>query len=333
MDDLFGQLKSALISPKWDSWQTLILISIFSWAVSLLTILEGFQRLIVWIAWVFLIPGIHWFLHEEKFKLQKDLEINIKKSLTFNKLFIGPWITGALVCLFLFRSVIDIPVSALLILWPTISVLISALPKFVAGVGPKYSLPEKPEVRQQLINLLLSNLLISCWFQLHFLTQQWLAQYPSVLTENLNRSSFVVQLSPVDRPRPRGYTILEQASALLEADLEGQSWSQVEQWLLNQEDQIAALQPRTLEQANRIKEDEFWKLQGLMLPGEYNLELAIVWLGPTRDGIPYHFKRTCQINQVSNAQAIRTTPGGSIVQVQCGPISQRLPGVPEPDTQ
>jgi hypothetical protein len=330
MDDIFGQLRSILTPPKWDSWQTLIWISIFSWAVSLLAI-DIFQRIIVSIAWLFLIPGIHWLLHEEKFKLQKDFEVNIKKSLTVNGFFLGPWITGALVCVFLFRNLIETPPSVPLLWWSPISAIIASLPKFVTGVGPKYDLPEKADTRQQIINLLLSNLLISCWFQLHFLTQDWLRQYPSLLTEDLNRSAFVVQLAAGDRPRPRGYALLEEAGRLLDAELENKPWSQVERWLLDRGQQIPALQQRVLEQETPVEENMFWQLQGRMLPGEYNLELSAVWRGPTVTGIPYHFRRTCQITQVSTAQAIRTTPGGSIAEVQCGSISQRLPGLPETD--
>jgi hypothetical protein len=330
MDDLFGQLKNILTPPKWDSWQTLIWISIFSWAVSLLTV-DIFQRIIVSIAWLFLIPGIHWLLHEEKFKLQKDFEVNIKKSLTVNKLFLGPWITGALVCVFLFRNLVETPPSIPLLWWPPVSAIIASLPKFVAGVGPKYGLPENPGARQEIITLLLSNLLISCWLQLHFLTQDWLRQYPSLLAEDLNRSAFVVQLAAGDRTRSRGYAVLQEAGRLLDVELENQPWSQVERWLLNRNQQIPTLQQRIMEQTPPVEENIFWRMEGRMLSGEYNLELSAVWRGPTATGIPYHFKRTCQITQLSTAQAIRATPNGSIAQVQCGPISQRLPGLPESD--
>jgi Family of unknown function (DUF5357) len=318
----------ALAPPKPDSWQTLLWISIFSWAMALLPESVFVQAFIATCAWFFLIPGIHWFLHEEKFKIF-DLTINVKKSLTINDIWLGPWITGALVCMLLFSELPENRISVGFICWPPISAIIAALPKFIA-IGPHYKTPD-PAGRQELVILLLTNLLLSCWFQLFFLTQSWLVDYPSLLTEDLSRSAFVVKFAS-NRPPSRGITILDQAETIVREQLDGKPWSQAERWLFDLKPSMQQVEATVMEQLPPVKENELWRLDGQVLPRtEYQLQMMAVWQGPSSDGSGYYVMKPCQITRVSDPRRslAQTVTSTQIARVTCDAVSTPKAGQPE----
>lgn len=331
MGAIFDDIRKLLAPPRWDTWQTLIWISVFSWAVSLLT-LDNVQAVISSIGWIFLIAGTHWALHDPP----------IKKSLTFNKFFIGPWITGALVCIFLFGTIFDSPPSVALISWPVISAIIAALPKFVSRGpdGPEYKAPPPPD-RQYLIILVLCNLILSCWIQLYFATQSWLEEYPSLLADDMSQSAFVFRLSSEDRTRSRGFAVLDQATSVIREKLSGQPWPQVERWLLDLNREMVTVQQDVMQRLPDVGENSLWRLGGRILPGqEYQMQINAMWQGPTADGAGYYLSRTCRITRSENRLfPIRTeassSPGTTAVPreqkatVDCGPISGPTNGQPE----
>jgi len=335
MGNIFERIKKFITPPKWDSWQTLVWMSIFSWAVSLL-VSNVFQLLIASIGWVFLIPGVHWFMHEEKLKLAGGTEINVKKNLEFNKFFVAPWITGALICTFLFGGVLfELIPSLAFICWPIISVVIAVLPKFIK-VGPEYQKPAPP-ARQEIIILLLWNLLLSCWFQLYFSTQAWLREYPSLLSEDLNKSAFVYKMVTEEKPVPRGVVLLERAEQSLKDALANQSWAQVEKWLFKLGPQLEGVRSTVMSQFPDIKENPFWRLEGNVLPGtEYKLDLYAIWQGPTAEANGYYLKKTCQITRVADVRSatVPSRVGAGLasatqrVSIECGTVSPRIPGQP-----
>lgn len=328
IDEIFKQLRKTLTPPKPDSWQSLLWISIFSWAMSLLPESLFLQGFIATCAWFFLIPGIHWFMHEEKFKVF-DLTINIKKGLTINGIWLGPWITGALVCMLLFSGLPDDRLSVAIICWPPVSAIIAALPKFIA-MGPKYQTP-KPPARQELVILLLTNLLFSCWFQLFFLTQSWLVDYPSLLSQDLSKSAFVMKVSS-NRPPSRGIVILDQAETVLREQLDGRSWSQVERWLYDLKPQMQQLEDTVMDRLPPLKENELWRISGQVLPRtEYQLQLIASWQGPSADGSGYYLMKPCQITRIPDTRRAiaRTVASTQIAQVTCDVATEPKTGQPE----
>lgn len=336
IQNTFQQIVNILTPPKdkWDSWQVLIWISAFSWVFSMLPRNEIIHSFIATVGWLFLIPGVHWFMHEEKLKAAPDVEINVKKGLTVNNFYFAPWITGALVCVFLFGSLIQSPISVALVFWPPISAIIASLPKFIK-LGPEYALPEKPEDRQQIILLMLSNLLLSCWIGLYFLTQDWLEQYPSILSSDLSRSAFVLDLSPRDKPAPRGSILLERAGETVEGQLAERSWSQVERWLLELNERKGEFQEEVFSQMTDLEENELWQLELRPVPGmEYALQLFAVWIGPTTDGMGYYLTKTCLINRkpgtrVPPAESATPPAVTGLAQVACGGVRGPFPGKPD----
>ncbi|PSB30851.1 DUF5357 family protein [Stenomitos frigidus] len=328
IDEIFKELRKTLTPPKPDSWQSLLWISIFSWAMSLLPESLFIQGFIATCAWFFLIPGVHWFLHEEKFEVFK-LKINVKKGLTVNGIWLGPWITGALVCLLLFSELPENRISIGFICWPPISAIIAALPKFIA-VGPHYKTPD-PAGRQELVILLLTNLLVSCWFQLFFLTQSWLVDYPSLLTEDLSRSAFVVKFTG-NRPSSRGATILDQAETIVKEQLDGQPWSQAERWLFDLKPRMQQVEATVMSRLPLVKENELWQLDGQVLPRtEYQLQLMAIWQGPSADGSGYYLMKPCQITRLSDPRRslARTVTSTQIARVTCDAVTTPKAGQPD----
>ncbi len=317
---IFQDIFKLIISKKWDSAKTLIWLSIFSWAMSLLG--GSFvQNFIAFCGWLFLIPGIHWLMHEEK---------KIKEFLTFEKVFIGPWITGALICFFLFATPENLP-GIMIISWPIVSAFIAALPKFIKP-GPAYKVPNPP-VRQDLIIMVLFNLLLSCWLQLCYSTQVWLAQYPSFQTDDLTNSSFVFKTQSPEPSNSQGYDILVQAETALKESLQGQSWSQVERWLVNFDDRIRELNGQIINQLPPKAENAYWQVEGQVLPGEYNVKLFAVWQGPSSDNAGYHLSRTCQISQIlpTNLKEMPLSLNTQVgtANVSCDPVTKPIKGQPD----
>lgn len=333
LGDIYASLKKVLSPSKWDSWQVLIWISVFSWAMSLLPEARILHAFIASVGWLFLIPGVHWFLHEEKLKLASGTELNIKKGLTLGSVFIGPWITGALVCIFLFGGLAEGVTDVGWVCWPPISAAIAVAPKFIQ-MGPKYGIPAKADDRQDIILTILMNLILSCWIQLYFSTQYWLAQYPSLLATDLSKSAFVIQLNSSSRISSRGETILQQACNTIETELRGQSWSRVERWLLDLDQQLLTLQSDIIDSLSDLEENQFWRLQGRAVPGtEYAIKLFALWNGPTVDGKGYYLTQPVFIRRAPGARvpvtakvASDTTTG--LAEVQCGEITGPASGQP-----
>jgi hypothetical protein len=222
-------------------------------------------------------------------------------------------------------------------MWPIISAVLAGLPKFIKA-GPEYKIPDVGD-RLYLVNLLLINLLFSCWFQLYFSTQTWLTQYPSLVTEDLRRSQFFVRLQQQFIAVPRGGEILNQAESGLKKNLEGQPWSQVERYLLNFNEQAQTLGTVTIAQMPTLAENSFWRIAGKVLPeGEYKVQLFAIWNGPSADNQGYHFSKICNINRVTAEDlSVRNFPFGlpsiapavGSAKVQCEPVQGPFRGQPE----
>ncbi len=244
-----------------------------------------------------------------------------------------------MICYFLFASIEGIPAIAF-ILWSPLSALIAGLPKCIGSDGATQTpIWIKPKVgdRTYLINLALINLLISCWIQMGFVTRQWLVDYPTLATVDISRSHFLVRFPFRDQPSARGAELLTRSTDLLKTNLQGQSWSQVERWLLDFDAQLPQLQAIALNQMGTLRENQFWQLQGAILPGEYNVQLFTVWTGPHANPEGFHFRQTCQIARVlpidiaglPNLPSNLPIPAVGNAKVTCAPMEGPIQGTPE----
>jgi hypothetical protein len=314
MITIFDQIRKRLQAPGWASWQTFISLSVFSVIVASVTN-PPIQIIIANLGWLFLVIGVWWFTYDPI----------VKKKLTFNGLFTGPWIIGAIVCLWLFGSWDGAPTPASFISWPPVSALIWSIRRFIKGdpdkKTPTYTVP-KPDDRQDIVLMLLSNLVISCWFQLHFLLQDWLIAYPTIRSDDFSHSAFVVELYPESRSNTGGITLLNAAEQSLKTQLEGKPWAEIERWLspeqLNQE--IPRLAADAQKQMPRSSENNLWDLRGRVLPdSQYTLELQAIWQGPSARTGGYYITKACQI-----AQGRKLEPPAEVDSRSSAPSATRL---------
>lgn len=298
LEQVWKQLKP----PRALSWQTLVVFAIVSWLLSLLAqnwfVKETFARM----GSIFITAGVGWALWGSRLSL---FGLTIRPA---------PWITGAIACAFLFQGWFE-STEAAFVWWPIVSVVIGIAPRFVPGLI--FTLPP-PAVRQEMIVLLLLGFTLSSWIKFHFLVQDWLRIYPSLLADDFSRSAFVVRLDERVTTRPRGEILLNQAEAVLRQELQPLSWSEVERWLFEVERRVPALKERVLGRVAGVPEDIWWQFRGQVVPPDYTLKLWAVWLGPVSQGNGYYLEKTCRITQ---------TPGqtdGTLAPAQ-PPIGPALP--------
>ncbi|HBL12070.1 MAG TPA: hypothetical protein DD379_11795 [Cyanobacteria bacterium UBA11162] len=290
--DRVKSLLGSFDPPNSFSWQTLIMLSLFS--VFMAWLATGLMRdLLAHFGCIFLILGVYW-------------GTTANKALRIGDVPLSPWITGAITSIYIFRAFVGELSPKALIAWPLISAVIAALPPCLdENFKPK--IPPK-EKRQNLALLLTSQLILSCWFQFYFVVQNWLMEYPTLLTDNFRQSAFVVQVGtpPSVARLPRGVSILDLTTSKLQKELNNKPWSDVERILLPQEreklfNQIS-VQVKEQIASTRIKEDEFWQVEykNPSIRGSgYNLELQALWQGPRSQSEPYFITKSCQITPVN----------------------------------
>lgn len=302
-------LRKFLTPPSAYSWQTLISLSFFSWLMSFLAT-ELVQNFISCMGWIFLIFGVSWATTENPIKIWG--------------IPIGPWITGALVCIFIFGVWTGEVPPAAWVSWPIISAILASLRDFITD-ELRFKVPP-PVSRQKLVILFGCNLLVSCWIQFHFLIQDWLRQYPSLLADDLRGSTFITQLSPQSAQRTTGASVLDSMGTQLQAQLENQPWSNVERWLLEIEKNLNVLKEKATTKLPRLEEDIWWSYtyQILSQGSGYDLQLQAVWQGPRSQPQEYALRKSCQITQVyqqTNSSSDTTSEPIAVGRVSCQPVN------------
>lgn len=311
------------IPPTVFSYQTLILLSIFSHLMSFLA--TGIVRkFFIGMVGVFLVLGVYWgTTSNKKLWLYRDEKAKPKKE----GLPLSPWITGVIVCIYLFitfpRLIFgSIPESggqAALVSWPIISAIIAAAPFFMRLEGEELTAKTPPPPkRQSLVILFGINILLSCWFQFYFLIQNWLTQYPSLLADDFQQSAFVERVIPTLPVAPRGVEILNAMEPPLQEQLNGKLWSEVEKLLLKEEREkwVTSIAEQAKTKLSPLKEDRLWEVTSDVSSREsgYNLELQAIWQGPrSQEGKSYPIQKSCQITQVY-PQKVATS------NVECEPV-------------
>jgi hypothetical protein len=326
LQELQTAIGNVLKNIKPFSGETLILLSLFSWVMSLLITTPFVKELLARIGWIFLTLGLGWILSKVKYKV---LGIEI---------YPGPWITGALTCAFIFHGWIN-DVSVVITSWPIVSAAIATIPKILKNgfdvFNPTYPEPKKfASDRQGIVKLFLFCAILSCWLQFHFMLQDWLQNYPSVVADTFARSTFVVRLPTNTPARPRGETILTLLESALVDRLARRPWSEVELWLLDINQQMAVLETAVMAQIPDIEEEDQWNLQTQVSSGnpDYILRLRAFWNGPSSRPGGYYLEKTCSIVEVLgtnvagpiNAPAIANTPTTTVAQVSCQPTSEPI---------
>lgn len=333
---IYTWLRTKISLPSAFSWETLIILALFSYYMSWLA--SGIvEYLLLNFGWIFLILGVFWGT-----TACNQLRIGYKTPADPG-FPLSPWITGALVSIYIFGVLFENETGEvsreILVYWPIISGIIAVLPDFV-GEQFKLTFPP-PEKRLQEILLLSSQVLISCWFQFHFVVQDYVAQYPSLLVDDFRKSAFVVKWdAPLYSPLPRGAAILDSMANDLSNQLDTTSWSVLERSLLQDERKrlIEATAAQAKQRLSPVQEDELWVITSNVSSrgSGYNLDLQATWQGPRSSDQPYTVTKSCQITPITRGfnpanKPLNTTPTAqstSISRFECQPVKGW--GVEEP---
>ena len=284
LKDAINKIRGLITPPSYLSWQTLLLLSLFSWGMA--TIADSTEAtpftvgLLSALSWLFLTVAIWWGL--------------AKNPVMLGDISISPWITSAVLCVFLFRPWTTERLQLAISLWPVIATILVAIPKF-SNWKLEWKLP-KPPVRQELIVLLLINLLFSSWIMFYFRIQHWFNDYPSLIAENLDNSAFVYRLGSNMDSDSQANILLTSAADTLVKELDNAPWPRVERWLLNLDNSINSVAEGIV--LNAINEGVFWSLDAprpKSLSNGYQLRLRANWLGPTAQQNGYYVEKVCTI--------------------------------------
>jgi hypothetical protein len=291
------------------SWQSAFGLSLLAWILSLVT--QRPDTVTNWVSvhsilsnlgWILLIVAMGWFTTTNPVKV---LGVSL-----------GPWLTGILVCLYLFVRSGEQNLTVFrvaLMTWPLISMAIAAFPEFIT-VDEGFRVPRKTQVRQWLVVLLLANLLLTCWIFLGVRILDWTKDYPGVRGETFARSAIVMRPSnnfitglPLIRlglpfsdaglisfiPRPvvsamdysRGVEILSEMVQEVRAKAEGETLSNIERWLFDIQKAPATFRDAVMLRLTRQDEGKtldqrYWQVELGIGEPEYKLTLGSRWDGP-----------------------------------------------------
>ncbi|MBG1264925.1 septal junction protein FraD [Nostoc sp. WHI] len=320
-EGLYAGIRKILVPEKAYSWQTFIYLSVFSLILSYFAI--GYIKdIIAFFGWLFLIAGTAWYTTEDPLRVPG----------TFMP--VGAVITGFLVSVFAFGNQEDVITPRTIVFWPTISALITAIPEFIEGndTDAKARIP-KPEDRQRIIILVASSMLLSCWIQFYFVTDNWLRQYPSLQSDTFKRSNFVVGTEETVKIPINGVIILEKLQPIVIEQIAETPWSEVEKWLLppDVKQQVGSLGREVIQKnLGQYEEKELWRVEPRVanIKSGYILDLLSIWTGPSSNPRGYYLKKSCQIEPV--AAANNSGNKITVAEIKCDRGSKLSAGSPSP---
>ena len=277
-----------LLPERFYSWQTAMALCVLAWLMSFPTV-PPIQNLLVRLGWIFLIIGVGWMTTANPIQLW---------GLSFS-----PWITGILVCLFLFVSSPDQGIPRIAVIsWPVIAALVAIFP---ASFRPDTGFQVPPiATRTRLLVLVLVNLLLTAWILFFYTLADWLVAYPGLRQENFAASTFIYPVGTVSAADDRGQQIVAQMIQELQLQVDGRTRSEVEQWLLRLQDDPAApnqfreavFQQLALTTPRSVKDAKFWQFELRIADPEYQVLLGTRWMGPSAMATGYLMQRTCRIS-------------------------------------
>ncbi|TVQ64806.1 MAG: hypothetical protein EA366_00655 [Spirulina sp. DLM2.Bin59] len=308
----FSYLLNLVKPTQFNSWQTFNGLAILFFITSVFS--QGFLRdVLAYTSFVCISIGLTW--------------VGLEKSWPWT-----PWLTAALICLFI-HDLIKVDVQVLLLTWLPLAASLAIIP-YAVDPDFHWHLP-KQESRQFLVILFGSQILLTCWIQFFFILQGWLVMYPSLFVDDFGESMFVRQVDLGPLVSPRSMPLLGQLRPAIELQLSNQDWGTMERWLqglYHTAHQMPEFVEPALERAEweRLPEDDFWQVTAIASPqldqpNTYQLRWDAQWRGPrSRHGEknnPYDAYLICRIrreNQTSiadcdNAQRVNppTTENGT----------------------
>ncbi len=313
------QIEAVIIPTKPLQWQTFLLVALLLLLGSILVNFgengdNKLSEILGSLSWLFLTIGVGFLT---------------AKKLAIGNFTLSPWITGAMIGFFLYQNVNNEIKSFIVIMWPLLSLCIAELTVFFKNGGKLE--PSPPLTSKSFTFMFLINLLLTCWLSLHFVIQEWSKQYPSLLEEDVSKSAFITKIKPNSLGESRGATILNLIEQKLRAETgDRQLETSVEKMKLK----LITLKHQTLEQLPPAKENKYWFLQTPIIASNsgYQIELQLIWQGPTLGKESYYLSKSCQIKrQVSPPESGETPNEADTSQelpqivniVECGPVRRK----------
>ncbi|HEY9763727.1 MAG TPA: DUF5357 family protein [Trichocoleus sp.] len=326
---LFKAIGDFLLPDQYFSWQTVIYLSLFSWAMSWLAFLFGTTSFTVLLltsfSWLFLALGVGWALQANKVKL-----FGIP---------LAPWVAGAILSGFIFGFWPGDQQQIAVVSWPLISALIMIVPQFLSWDLDWKTPP--PPIRQQVILILLISVLISTWLQFYFRLQSWFDDYPSLLAESFDTSEFVYRVPGQPAAMSEGATLLTLTAAALQEPLNNRPWPGVERWLLSVQNQIPVLRREIRDRLNTSSQEyRYWQIDiaPRAATSGYDLKLRAIWRGPTAEPQGYYLEKSCTLvpvnrSPIPNASSNSLAPQGDATattwsELNCQTGTERKTGRP-----
>jgi hypothetical protein len=300
-------IKQIIKPPQAYSWQTFILLSVVSLFFAFLSYgvnfsnevrqINGVQNLIANCGFLFLIIGVSW--------------ISVEQSLKFRA-----WLIAGLICCFIFVNIPQLPPYLALIILPLLASIIAILPYCMDQKFNFHIIEEK--YRLKIILIFGIHVMLSCWLQVYFLFNHWIDQYPSLLADDLSKSSFIINLN--SNTSPRGIYWLKQIQFILETQLKNKQWLTVERWFnnINPQQIINEIKEEIIIKNNSIAEDEFWQLELEIteLTSGYGISISAIWQGVKSKEKEYSCKTICLLQPLIFAE---DEPDLTTSQFQCNP--------------
>ncbi len=306
-DDLQKQARALLWPDQYFAWQTLLLLSLFSLLIAAL--LEAPEdgsfaiSTLTTLSWIFFTCAVWWALSKN------ETEIKLPGA----DYSISAWVTGAVFCTFLFLSREEPHWRWAICTWPLISTTIKALPHFITWeLEPHW--PKKKD-QPMLVMTLLINLILTSWIVFSFRVQDWVENYPSLLANDFDNSSFVTDFrvdSPDRQIETQGGRLLDNTADAIYKELNDQPWYQTERWLYTRQDRLEAISQDMVGAFSAPEEQVFWRMQVpdlKRLPDEgYLLTLRANWVGPVAGAQQMQLEKTCKILPIDKVRSVEVKP-------------------------
>lgn len=296
------KIQKALIPPKVVHWKTPLLLSIFLGLLTVAAVTDLATRTLLFdMSWLLFILSMGLLTSQPPFAI-KGVSLS-------------PWVTSILIGLWL---LIRLPSDRKEIAWicsPIIAVIILAIIEVWNSESKREGI--RSLVRPQFLMITLIHVLFSCWFTFHFLIQGWIEQYPSVLSQDLRQSDYVVTFQQPTINRSRGVVILNAMDRYLQNEARTKPWAQVEQMLIDIDNERFFLKNQALTTIGVVPEDASWDVKTSIVQGQsrYQLEMQATWLGLVFRPEIYSFTKSCEVFDIGN----RAT-------VTCDAIKRSQPG-------
>jgi len=297
------KVQKAIMPPRVVHWKTPLLLSIFLGLLTVAAVTDLATRTLLFdMSWLFFILSMGLLTSQQPFVI--------------NKVSLSPWVTSILIGLWL---LIRLPSDKKEIAWisgPIIAVVVLAIIRVWKSDSKRESIREL--MRPQFLMITLIHLTFSCWFTFHFLIQGWIEQYPSVLSQNLRQSDYVVTFQQPTINRSRGVVILNAMERYLQNEARTKPWPQVEQMLIDIDNERFFLKNQALTTIRVVPEDASWDVKTSIVQGQsrYQLEMQANWLGLVFRPEIYSFTKSCEVVDIGN----RAT-------VTCDAIKRSQPGL------